>query len=132
MIPLLERVDGLRYLRASALPALALFAAFLLVPATEAKLVLAAALAVAGAGWYSVLQARLYAALGGGSGLVLVVGALFPLNALLPLGIAALAERYGLAVALWPLTAAPLALLALVPRSHEIVPASNRMERGEG
>jgi FSR family fosmidomycin resistance protein-like MFS transporter len=133
MIPLLERVDGLRYLRASAVPALALFAAFLLVPAVGAKLVLAAALAVAGAGWYSVLQARLYAALGGGSGLVLVVGALFPLNALLPLVIAGLAERYGLAIALWPLAAAPLALIMLVPRSREIVRASNRMEeRGEG
>ena len=49
------------------------------------------------AGWYSVLQARLYGALGGGSGLVLTVGALFPLNAVAaaresPL----LAERWGL------------------------------------
>ena len=132
MIPLLARVDGLRYLRASALPALALFAAFLLVPAVEAKLVLVAALAVAGAGWYSVLQARLYGALAGASGLVLVVGALFPLNAVLPLAIAALAERWGLDVALWLLAAAPLALLALVPRGHEIVHASNRRERGEG
>ena len=132
MIPLLARVDGLRYLRASALPALALFAAFLLVPAIEAKLVLVAALAVAGAGWYSVLQARLYGALAGGSGLVLVVGALFPLNAILPLAIAALAERWGLDAALWLLAAAPLALLALVPGRHEIVHASNRRERGEG
>jgi hypothetical protein len=47
---------------------------------------------------------------------VLTVGALFPLNAVLPLGIAALAERWGLDVALWPLLAAPLALLLLVPR----------------
>jgi MFS transporter, FSR family, fosmidomycin resistance protein len=63
-----------------------------------------------------VLQARLYGALDGASGLVLTVGALFPLNAVLPLGIAALAERWGLGAALWPLLAAPVALLLLVPR----------------
>jgi hypothetical protein len=32
------------------------------------------------------------------------------------LGIAALAERFGLGVALWPLLAAQVALLLLVPR----------------
>ena len=117
MIPLLARVDGLRYLRASAAVSAVLFVGFLLVPAVEAKLVLVAAIALVDAGWYSVLQARLYGALGGGSGLVLTVGALFPLNAVLPLGIAVLAERWGLDVALWPLLAAPLALLLLLPHS---------------
>ena len=38
------------------------------------------------------------------------------MNAVFPLGIAVLAERYGLSVALWPLLAAPVALLVLVPR----------------
>ena len=116
MIPLLSRVDGLRYLRASAVVAAALFVAFLLVPGTEAKLVLVAGIALVNAGWYPVLQARLYGALEGSSGLVLTVGALFPLNAVLPLGIAVLAERAGLGAALWPLLAAPLALLLFVPR----------------
>jgi FSR family fosmidomycin resistance protein-like MFS transporter len=116
VIPLLRRVDGLRYLRASAIAAGALFVAFLLVPGVEAKLALAAALALVNAGWYPVLQARLYDALAGHSGLVLTVGALFPLNAVLPLGIAALAERWGLGAAMWSLLAAPLALLLLVPR----------------
>jgi FSR family fosmidomycin resistance protein-like MFS transporter len=123
-IPLLRRLDGLRYLRASALLSGALFVAFLLVPAVGAKLVLVAALAVANAGWYPVLQARLYGALDGRSGLVLTVGALFPLNAVLPLGIAALAERWGLGTALWPLLAAPVALLLLVPRSRQSAPAA--------
>ena len=113
MIPLLRRVDGLRYLRASATVSAVLFVAFLLAPAVEAKLALVAAIAVVNAGWYSVLQARLYGTLAGASGLVLTVGALFPLNAVLPLGIAALAERWGLDVALWPLLAAPLALILL-------------------
>ena len=115
MIPLLRRVGGLRYLRASAAATVVLFVGFLLAPGVGVKLVLVAAIAVANAGWYPVLKARLYGALDGGSGLVLTVGALFPLNAVLPLGIAALAERWGLGVALWPLLAAPLALL-FVPR----------------
>jgi MFS transporter, FSR family, fosmidomycin resistance protein len=116
VIPLLRRVDGLRYLRASAVVTGILFVAFLLVPGTPAKLGLVAAIGLVNAGWYPVLQARLYGALGPASGLALTVGALFPLNAVLPLGIAALAERYGLSVALWPLLAAPIALLLLVPR----------------
>jgi FSR family fosmidomycin resistance protein-like MFS transporter len=116
MIPLLRRVDGTRYLRVSAAVAAVLFTAFLLVPGVGPKLVLVAALALVNAGWYPVLQARLYDALGGSSSLVLTVGALFPLNAVVPLVIAALAGRWGLGVALWPLLAAPAALLVLVPR----------------
>ena len=116
MIPLLRRVDGLTYLRASAAATAVLFVAFLAVPAVEAKLVAVAAIAIVDAGWYSVLQARLYGALDGKSGLVLTAGALFPLNAVLPLGIGLLAERWGLATALWPLLAAPVALLLFVPR----------------
>ena len=117
-IPLLRRVEGLRYLRISAVATMPLFVAFLLVPALGAKLALVAAIALVNAGWYPVLKARLYAALGDASGLVLTVGALFPLNAVLPLGIAVLADRFGLAVALWPLLAAPVALLLLVPRTR--------------
>lgn len=116
MIPLLRKVDGLRYLRVSAVVTACLFAGFLLAPGMPAKLFLVGAIAVVNAGWYPVLKARLYGTLHGRSGFVLTVGALFPLNAVLPLGIAALAERWGLDVALWPLLAAPLALLLLVPR----------------
>jgi FSR family fosmidomycin resistance protein-like MFS transporter len=116
VIPLLRSVDGLLYLRASAVACGVLFPAFLLVPGLPAKLGFLAAIAVVNAGWYPVLQARLYGALGDRSGLVLTVGALFPLNAVLPLVIAGLAERFGLDVALWPLLAAPIALLVLVPR----------------
>ena len=116
MIPLLRRVDGLRYLRVSAVLSALLFTGFLLAPGIEAKLALVGAIAVVNAGWYSVLQARLYGALDGKSGLVLTAGALFPLNAVLPLGIALLAERWGLAAALWPLLAAPAALVLFVPR----------------
>ena len=123
-IPFLRRFDGLRYLRISSVVSGTLFLAFLLVPSTIVKLALVAALGVVNAGWYPVLKARLYDALHGASGLVLTVGALFPLNAALPLAIAALAERYGLGIALWPLLAAPLTLLVLVPRPRRAGPAS--------
>jgi FSR family fosmidomycin resistance protein-like MFS transporter len=116
MIPLLRRMDGLRYLRVSAVAAAVLLGAFLVVPGTGAKLAVVALLGVVNAGWYPVLQSRLYDALGGASGLVLTVSMLFPLYAVLPIGIAAVAERWGLTAALWPLLAAPAALLALVPR----------------
>jgi FSR family fosmidomycin resistance protein-like MFS transporter len=115
MIPILQRIDGARYLRVSAAVTGALFVAFLLVPGVATKVALVAAMGVVNAGWYPVLKSRLYVALGDASGLALTVGALFPLNALLPLGIAALAERWGLDVALWPLLAAPAALLLFVP-----------------
>jgi len=120
LIPVLQRLDGLRYLRASAFVSAVLFVSFLLVPGAPAKLALVATIAVVNAGWYPVLQARLYGALGDASGLALTVGALFPLNAVLPLGIAALAQQFGLDVALWPLLAAPLALLLLVPRRRAL------------
>jgi hypothetical protein len=47
---------------------------------------------------------------------VLTVEALVPLNAVLPLAVAALAGRVGLGAALWTLLVAPAALLLLVPR----------------
>jgi len=116
LLPLLAQIDGLRYLRLSAVGTGLLFAAFLLAPGAGAKLALAAALGLVNAGWYPVLQARLYDVLGGASALALTAGALLPLNAVLPLAVAALADRAGLAVALWPLLVAPAALLLLVPR----------------
>jgi FSR family fosmidomycin resistance protein-like MFS transporter len=116
VIPLLRRVEGPRYLRASAVASALFFVAFLLVPAPGAKLALVGTIAVVNAGWYPVLKARLYDALHGASGLALTVGALFPLNAVLPIAIAGLAERWGLGVALWALVSAPVALILLVPR----------------
>jgi FSR family fosmidomycin resistance protein-like MFS transporter len=115
-IPLLRRADGLRYLRASAWAAGPLFVAFLLVPSLAARLALVAALALVGAGWYPVLQARLCDELGPASSLALTVQALVPLIAVLPLAVAALAGWIGLGAALWTLLAAPAALLLFVPR----------------
>lgn len=117
VIVLLRRVDGLRYLRASALATLVLFPAFLLVPGASAKLVLLAAVGLATAGWYSIPKARLYDALSGQSGAALTLGSVAGLIAgTFPLAIGLVAERYGIGVALWVLLAGPLVLLLGVPR----------------
>ena len=101
--PAAARIDGLRYLGVSAVAAARCSSRSCSCRAPRRSSRSLAALALVTAGWYPVLQARLYGALDGASGLVLTAGALFPLNAVLPLAIAALAERWGLAVALWPL-----------------------------
>jgi FSR family fosmidomycin resistance protein-like MFS transporter len=117
LIPALERVRGLRYLRLSVVAALALFPAFLLVPGVGAKLVLLGLLGLSNAGWYPVLKAQLYSAMPGQSGTVLAVGNMFGLvGGLIPLGLGLIAERYDLTVTMWLLLLGPVALLIGIPR----------------
>jgi FSR family fosmidomycin resistance protein-like MFS transporter len=117
VIVLLRHVDGLRYLRASALATLVLFPAFLLVPGLTAKLALLAVVGLATAGWYSIPKARLYDALSGQSGAAVALGSVAGLIAgTFPLAIGLIAERYGIEAALWALLAGPLALVVGVPR----------------
>ena len=117
LIPLIERVQGLDYLRLSILLELVLFPAFLLVPQPWLKLTLLGLLGFFNSGWYAILQARLFSALPGQSGMALVandVAGLF--GRLLPLGIGLAAEALGLGAAMWLLLAGPLALLIGLPR----------------
>ena len=117
LIPLLERMDGLRYLRVSVCLVLVAFPAFLLAQPFTPKLVLLGALGVLNAGWYSVLQARLYSTLPGQSATVMALGSVFGVGgALIPLGIGWAAETWGLGSAMWLLMAGPLALLIGLPR----------------
>ena len=118
LIPLLERVRGLRYLRLSAVVELVLFPAFLLAPGFWARLALVALLGLFNAGWYSILQAQLYSAMPGQSGTVMTVGNVFGLvGALVPLGLGLVAERFDLLVTMWLLLLGPLALLVGIPSS---------------
>jgi FSR family fosmidomycin resistance protein-like MFS transporter len=115
---MLRRYSGLAYLWVSAPTALVLYAALLTLPGVAVKLVLLGALGLATAGWYSIPKARLYAALPGQSGAVLTLGGLAGIiRAAAPLTIGLVAERYGLDAAMWLLLAAPVSLLALLPRS---------------
>jgi FSR family fosmidomycin resistance protein-like MFS transporter len=117
LIPLLDRVSGERYVRASALAALVVFPAFLLVEALPARLALLAVLGLLTAGWYPVLQGRLYATMPGRSASVLTLCNVSGLvAALVPLGLGVVAERVGLGTTLWLLAVAPAVLLAGLPR----------------
>ena len=58
LIPMLERVAGLTYLRYSVLCQIGLFAAFLLAPTLPFKLAIATLLGLSSAGWYAVLRPK--------------------------------------------------------------------------
>ncbi|GAA5532980.1 MFS transporter [Deinococcus aluminii] len=117
VLPLLERVPGVRYLRLSALVTAAVFPAFLLAPSVAVKLALLGLLGLLNAGWYAVLQARLYASLPERSGTVMALGSVAGMaGGAVPLLLGAVAGRFGLETALWCLLAGPLALLVGLPR----------------
>jgi FSR family fosmidomycin resistance protein-like MFS transporter len=117
IIPLLERVRGITYLRFSAALEFVLFSAFLLVPGLVPKLILIGIIGFFNAGWYSILQGNLYTVMPGRSASVMVLGNLFGLaHGFFPLAIGLAAERFGLANAMvFPLIAC-VALLVLLPR----------------
>jgi FSR family fosmidomycin resistance protein-like MFS transporter len=117
LIPLLEKVDGLRYLRWSVVLELLLFPAFLFSPLPWIKLVLVGLLGFFNSGWYAILHGRLYSALPGQSGTVMALGNISGLlGHLLPLGIGLAADAFGLQTAMWLLLAGPVALLIGLPR----------------
>jgi MFS transporter, FSR family, fosmidomycin resistance protein len=120
LIPLLERVRGLTYLRWSALAMLCLFPAFLLAPNLYAKLALLGLVGITNAGWYSILKAQLYASMPERSGAALALSNLSGLaGGLVPLALGLVAERFGLASMMWLLLAAPLMFLAAIPRKEK-------------
>jgi MFS transporter, FSR family, fosmidomycin resistance protein len=119
LIPLLERVRGLDYLRYSAAAELILFPMFLLIPGFVPKLIVVALLGFCNAGWYSVLQGQVYTAMPGQSGTVLTLGNLFGLTKpLIPVIIGFIATQVDLQAALWMLIIAPIVLLIGIPRQR--------------
>jgi MFS transporter, FSR family, fosmidomycin resistance protein len=119
VIRALARLEAGRVLRASIWAALALLPAFLLVPGLGSKLVLLAALTIATAPWYPVLQAELYGSLPGRSGLaVSLTSASGLVGALGPLAVGLLAECFGLGWA--------MAALCIVPVLMLVIPAGGR------
>jgi FSR family fosmidomycin resistance protein-like MFS transporter len=120
LIPLLERVRGLKYLRWSACVMLCLFPAFLLAPNMAAKLVLLGLIGLTNAGWYSILKAQLYSALPERSGAVLALNNIAGLvGVFIPFALGLFAERFGLGKMMWLLLVAPLALLFAIPRREK-------------
>ncbi|MHB8573870.1 MAG: hypothetical protein ACYDCQ_00920, partial [Dehalococcoidia bacterium] len=132
LLPLVERISGVAYLRASAGLALLAFPAFLLVPGVVPKLMLVALLGLLHAGWYAIPSGRLYSELPGASGAAVALSNVSSFAGhLLPLCVGLIAERLGLAAAMWLLLAAPVALLlglVGVPATR----GADAMDCGEG
>ncbi|MBN1453854.1 MAG: MFS transporter [Anaerolineales bacterium] len=132
LIPLLERVKGMHYLRWSVLIELVLFPAFLLVSIPWLKLVIIGAVGFFNAGWYTILKANLFSAMPGQSGITQAldnVSSMF--GKLLPFGIGLAAQSFGLGAAMWLLLAGPLALLVGLPH-RSLPPLSQGEIQGEG
>jgi FSR family fosmidomycin resistance protein-like MFS transporter len=126
LIPLLEKVDGIRYLRFSVLLELILFPAFLLIPSVLWKLVTAGLLGFFNSGWYAILQGRLYTSMRSRSASVMTLSNLAGLvGGLLPLAIGVLADDFGLNAAMWVLLAGPIALLLGIPWKNNTPPGRN-------
>jgi FSR family fosmidomycin resistance protein-like MFS transporter len=114
LIPLLARVDGVSYLRTTALMSLLMIPIFLLVPGVWPKLLAAAALGFIGNGWYPIVQSRLYDELPGRSGTAMALTTVFgPIGTFMPFVIGAAAAAFGLQWAMWVVLAAPLSILLL-------------------
>ncbi len=117
LIPLVERVRGLDYLRLSVVLELIFFPAFLLVPQFLPKIILVGLLGFFNSGWYAILKANLFSAMPGRSGAAQAldnVSGLF--GKLLPLGIGLAGQAFGLGTAIWLLIMGPLVLLFGLPR----------------
>ena len=119
VIRLLERFGSLGLLRAGAAAAAVLYPAFLVAPGLGPKLALLAALSVATAPWYPVIQAELYHSLAGRSGIaVSLTSAAGLAGGLGPLAVGLLAQRFGLAWAVTSLAIAPAVVLIATPRKN--------------
>ena len=116
-VHLLERVSGTGYVRVTAALTVLAYPVFLLVPGVVPKLAMLAVVSVLTAGWYPVLQAKVYEALPGQSGAQLAIANVVNIAASpLPLVIGLGAARFGLGTALWLIAASPLIVALLIPR----------------
>lgn len=117
VIPVLERVDSLTYLRISAMLEIGAFAAFLLVPGFVPKMLLIALVSLLNSGWYAILTGRLYSAMPGQSGTVTTVGNVIGMaGSFIPLAIGVAANEFGIQTAMWLLILGPIALVIGLPR----------------
>ena len=117
LIPFLDRVKGLDYLRVSVLIECILLPLFLLTSILWLKLTLLGFIGLFVVGWYAILKANLFSSMSGRSGAALALGSVSGIvGKLIPLGIGFAAQTYGLQVAMWFLLAGPIALLIGLPR----------------
>jgi MFS transporter, FSR family, fosmidomycin resistance protein len=117
LIPLLERVKGLDYLRFSVVMECILLPLFLLSSVLWVKLTLLAFIGLFVVGWYAILKANLFSSMQGQSGTAQALSSVSGIaGKLIPLGVGLAAQAYGLQTAMWLLLAGPIALLIGLPR----------------
>ena len=117
LIPLLERVKGVDYLRVSVMMECILLPLFLLSSILWLKLTLLAFIGLFVVGWYAILKANLFSSMQGQSGTAQALGSVSGIiGKLIPLGIGLAAQAYGLQTAMWLLLSGPVALLIGLPR----------------
>ncbi len=117
LIPLVERMKGLDYLRISVVIELILFQLFMLSSQAWLKLVIIAFMGFFTSGWYAILKANLFDSMHGQSGAALTldnVSGLF--GKLIPFGIGLTAQAFGIGPAMWLLLTGPIALFIGLPR----------------
>lgn len=119
LIPLVERIKGLDYLRISVTIELILFPLFLLSHQAWLKLIIIAFMGFFNSGWYAILKANLFEAMHDQSGAVLTldnVSGLF--GKLIPFGIGIAAHNFGIGAAMWILLAGPIVLFIGLPKRN--------------
>jgi MFS transporter, FSR family, fosmidomycin resistance protein len=117
LIPFLERVRGLDYLRVSVIIECILLPLFLLSSSLWLKLTLLAFIGLFVVGWYAILKANLFSSMPGQSGTAQALGSISGIvGKLMPLGIGLAAQAFGLQTAMWLLMVGPIALLIGLPR----------------
>jgi FSR family fosmidomycin resistance protein-like MFS transporter len=117
LIPLVERVKGLDYLRISVVIELILFPLFLLSSYAWLKIIIIGLMGFFNSGWYAILKANLFNSMHGQSGAALVldnVSGLF--GKLIPFGIGLAAQAFGIGAAMWFLLAGPIVLFIGLPK----------------
>jgi FSR family fosmidomycin resistance protein-like MFS transporter len=119
LIPFLERVKGLDYLRLSVIIECILLPLFLLSSSPWLKLTLLGFIGLFVVGWYAILKANLFSSMQGQSGTAQALGSISGiLGKLIPLGIGLAAQTYGLQTAMWILLLGPIALFIGLPRPN--------------
>jgi FSR family fosmidomycin resistance protein-like MFS transporter len=119
LVPALEKIDGLKVLRVSAIIALITYIALLLAPSTWLKFGLLAIVSFVTSSWYPVLRGKTYAVLPGQSGLIVSITALGNISSVfVPVIIGGIADMFGLYWAMWLLVLGPLSLLIGLPKKE--------------
>ena len=112
IVPMLEKVRGVRVLRVTAVIVLIAYASMLIVPVAWLKYVFVGLISFCTAGWFAILRAKCFEALPGQSGLVIAVTSLANLSGLfVPLILGSIADAIGLGSAMWLLALGPIALI---------------------